>query len=172
MINYDKMTPEELDALSFEDKKALTIENKRRLPGYTDTKSPNYYGTLNMKPLQAGSDRAKRVSQMGADATKESFLKKAELQEFVAAFRKDLDAHEGLDSLQVMRAIMAKHLMNGDDEAAHSVAKDIAKYEHASLQSIDSTIREVDVKDLTDEELEQQIAELDADNVIPIRKDD
>ena len=170
MTDYDNMTPEELDGLEYSIKQQLTIENKRRLPGYTDTKSPNYYGTLNMRPLEAGTPRAKEVSMKGAMATQESFLKKQELQEFVSAFRKDLDEHEGLDSLQVMRAIMAKHLMNGDDEAAHSVAKDIAKYEHASLQSIDSTIREADVKDLTDEELAQQIAELD--NVVPIRKDD
>lgn len=165
MKDYDQMSPEELNELPLDERKQLSLDNKRRLPGYKDTKSENYFGSLNMKPLGKDKARDLEVQKAGAKATQDMWERKHEMDEFIERAHKVLNEHDSLDSLQVMRVIMAKHLQDGDIEAAHSVAKDIAKYEHPSLSSVDSTVREVQLSDLSDEELADAIAEMD--NVVP-----
>ena len=128
-------------------------------------KDINPMSLKNLKPMVKGTARAKMVSQAGAEATKKKFaLQKelqAELKELGAVTQKMSDDMPEMDTYKFLQMVALKYLSEEDYEKAERVATTLLNYQKPKLSAVTQEIHEISTKDLTDEELEAKLRELE-----------
>ena len=122
-------------------------------------------GGENLK-LITDSDRAREMQKKGAEARRRN----KEQREMLAAIARDVKtsgeeisevAPKGVDML---RFYMMEAHARQDYEMASQLAEKIAQYETPKLASQQITQTTIDMKDLSDEELEAKLKEMESDN--------
>jgi len=116
----------------------------------------------NLKPIY-GSDRAREMQKRSAESRKLNAeirnAMKITVKEF-KALKDDLDMADAPSALEFLKFRMVQLMSEGDYDKAAEVAKTIAEYEAPKLQRIDQSNINFDASDLTDEELEAEMAKL------------
>ena len=119
----------------------------------------------NLKPMVAGTDRAKEISQKGAEATKVKFAAQralqAELKELSELTTKMAESIPNIDSYKFLQLVQLKYLQEEDYEKAERVATILLSYEKPKLSAVTQEVHEINTKDLTDEELEARLEALE-----------
>ena len=138
--------------MAFDEKKLKAARDKLK-------KHP---GGENLKIISS-SDHARELQLKSAEARRRNALERAAVKEFVETMKdigEDLGdvAPKGVD---VMRFFMMKAMKDGDDELAGKYAEKIAQYETPKLAAQEITQTNIDLKDLTDEEFEEEKKKLE-----------
>ena len=128
-------------------------------------KEINRQALKNLKPLVAGTPRAKEISSMGAEATRAKFAAQRELKDQLKVISdiagKSIEELQDVDSKDFLKVLMIHQFGEGDYEKAAAIASVLIRYEHSTLASVTQEVHEISTKDLSDEELEARLKELE-----------
>ena len=79
-------------------------------------------------------------------------------------FQTDVLKEADMSSVDVLKILMFKALDNEDYDTAADLAKSIAEFETPKLSRVESSIKDLTVSELTDDELREKVKELLKDN--------
>ena len=118
---------------------------------------PNSLAALTGSWTKESAQRAQANSVIARKANKEARENlKLSMSDWKAYKTEVLDV-EDMSSLDVLKVLMHKALMNEDYDSAADLAKTLAEFEKPKLARIESRVEEVSAIDLTDEELEAKL---------------
>tara|TARA_R110000851_G_scaffold41082_9_gene103347 strand:+ start:2110 stop:2529 length:420 start_codon:yes stop_codon:yes gene_type:complete len=117
---------------------------------------------VNLKPIY-GADRAREMQKRSAESrTLNAEIRskmKLTVQEF-KAMKEDLDMSDAPSALEFLKFHMVKLMSDAKYDEAAEVAKSIAEYEAPKLSRVDQSTLNLDSGDLTDEQLDEEMAKL------------
>ncbi len=119
-------------------------------------------GGENLKPYV--STEQARINQLkSAVARKANNETRREIRDFLKLFKEELSeiSDQVPSGYEVMKMAMAHALVKGNSNQAVIIAEKIAEYEKPKLSRVESDITHRDARDLTDEELEAAINEIE-----------
>ena len=122
-------------------------------------------GGQNLKMI-TNSDKAREYQKRSVEARKRNKERVQELRTFWKDFDKAGLSIGGDDikGIDVMKFLMKKAFHDEDFELAGQYAEKIAQYETPKLASQQVTQTNIDLKDLSDEEFQKELAKLEADS--------
>ena len=122
-------------------------------------KHPNSLKQL--RPL-TDSDKARELQAKGAEVRRANKAAREAMKLSMAEWKKIKEEvlPESMSALDILKIAMMKAVSNEDMDEVTRLAAIIAEYENPKLQRVDQTSLELSNTDLTDEELEAKIKEL------------
>ena len=122
-------------------------------------KHPNSLKQL--RPL-TDSDKARELQAKGAETRRANKAAREAMKLSMAEWKKIKEEvlPESMNALDILKIAMMKAVSNEDMDEVTRLAAIIAEYEQPKLQRVDQTSLELSNTDLTDEELEAKIKEL------------
>ena len=125
-------------------------------------KHPNSLKAL--KPISGpnASERAREMQAKGVEARKRNKAAREAMKLTAKEFKEiQLEVIPGLpDALTLLKIQLAKAIVAEDDETIERLALALAEFEAPKLQRVDQTTLNVDKAEMSQEELEKRIAEL------------
>lgn len=101
---------------------------------------------------------AKEMSKRGLEARMRNKALREEAKHLAHVLRKD-DLE--IDPIAAMNQLLAKAIIDGNDERALQIATALAPYKAAKLSSTELKVETVDAKEMSQEDLDKRIAELE-----------
>lgn len=127
-----------------------------------DTPKLHPNSLANLKPI-TDSDKAREMQKKSAASRKAGNALRKKMNMTIKDWNKikgDLNMSDSISSVEFLRFYMIKLMSEEKFLEAAEIAKTLAEFEAPKLARIDQTVTNNDAKDLTDEELEAEIAEL------------
>ena len=106
------------------------------------------------------SETAKEAQLLGAAKRKANRKAREQLSLSIAdwkAYKTEVLEKEDMSSIDILKILMHKALMEDDFDTAADLAKALAEYELPKLARVEQKIQEVTTEELTDEELEAKL---------------
>lgn len=116
----------------------------------------------NLRPIES-SDKAREMQKKSAAARVANVAMREALKVTIRdlkILKDDINFSDMPSSIDILKMSLLKAFEAGDDDKVIELSKVLAEYEAPKLQRIDQTNRNVDAKDLTDEELKDELAKL------------
>jgi predicted acyltransferase (DUF342 family) len=127
-----------------------------------DTPKLHPNSLANLKPI-TDSDKAREMQKKSAASRKAGNALRKKMNMTIRDWnkiKKDLDMTNAISSVEFLRFYMLKLMSEEKFLEAAEIAKNLAEFEAPKLARIDQTVTNNDARDLTDEELEAEIAEI------------
>ena len=127
--------------------------------------------TQNLKMI-TNSKMAREMGKKAVEANKRRKKEARELKEFWQYSIKNglLNDEDGVKAIDVLKFLMKRAFFEEDYDTAGDYAEKIAQYETPKLSSQSVLQKQLDLKDLSDEEFQKELAKLDIN--VPISKKD